>query len=48
MFVPDDSLRLGPDTERWERVVLTLERRYCLDPRFQGVAGLALRARKPR
>jgi ubiquinone/menaquinone biosynthesis C-methylase UbiE len=46
IFLPDDGIRIGPDTERWERVVLDLEMRYYDDPQFLGAAMLMLRARK--
>jgi len=44
IFMPDEAIRIGPDTQRWERIVLELEMRYCDDPRFLGTAGLMLRA----
>ena len=43
----NDTIRIGPDTERWERAILELEMRYYDDPRFLGVGGLMLRATKP-
>jgi len=46
IFQPDDELRIGPETERWEKIILELEMRYYDDPRFLGTAGLMLRATK--
>jgi ubiquinone/menaquinone biosynthesis C-methylase UbiE len=46
IFEPDNEIRIGPDTERWEKVLLELEMRYYNDPRFLGTAGLMLRATK--
>jgi SAM-dependent methyltransferase len=46
LFLPDDGIRIGPDAEQWEKVVLELEMRYYDDPRFLGVANLILRATK--
>jgi ubiquinone/menaquinone biosynthesis C-methylase UbiE len=43
LFLPDDGIRIGPDTDRWEKIVLELEMRYYDDPRFLGVANLILR-----
>ena len=48
IFEPDNEIRIGPDTERWEKVILELEMRYYNDPRFLGTAGLMLRAMKRR
>lgn len=45
-FAPDDGIRVGSDTEHWERLVLELEMRYCDDPRFLGAGMLLLRATK--
>lgn len=47
IFQVDDTLRVGPDTERWERAILELEMRYHDDPRFLGAGGLMLTATKP-
>ncbi len=46
MFEIDNEIRIGPDTERWERVVLELEMRYYDDARFLGASPLMLRATK--
>ncbi len=46
MFEMDDEIRVGPDSERWERVVLELEMRYYDDARFFGGAALMLWAVK--
>ena len=46
MFEVDNEIRVGPDTERGERVVLELEMRYCGDARFLGGGALVLRAVK--
>jgi len=46
IFMPDDKIRIGPDTPRWEKLVLELEMRYHDDPRFLGTANLLLRATK--
>jgi ubiquinone/menaquinone biosynthesis C-methylase UbiE len=43
LFLPDDAIRIGPDTGRWEKIVLELEMRHYDDPRFLGVANLILR-----
>lgn len=46
MFLPDEGIRIGKDTERWERVVLGLEMEYYDDPRFLGTGMLMLYAEK--
>jgi ubiquinone/menaquinone biosynthesis C-methylase UbiE len=46
LFEPDDRLRVGPESERWEETILKLEMRYYADPRFLGGTGLVLRASK--
>jgi SAM-dependent methyltransferase len=46
IFLPDEGIRIGGDTERWERVVLDLEMRYYEDPRFLGAGMLMLYAEK--
>jgi ubiquinone/menaquinone biosynthesis C-methylase UbiE len=46
MFLPDDNIRIGEDTERWERVVLELEMEHYDDPRFLGAGMLMLFAEK--
>jgi len=44
--MPDDKIRIGPDTPRWEELILELEMRYHDDPRFLDTANLLLRATK--
>jgi len=46
IFMPDDKIRIGSDTERWENVVLEVEMRHYDDARFLGVANLILHASK--
>jgi len=46
MFMPDDHMRIGENTIRWERVVIDLEMKYCEDPRFLGAGMLILCAEK--
>lgn len=46
MFLPDERIRIGKDTERWERVVLGLEMEHYDDPRFLGAGMLMLYAEK--
>jgi hypothetical protein len=46
MFLPDEGIQIGEDTERWERVVLELEMAYYDDPRFLGTGMLMLYAEK--
>lgn len=45
-FVPDDSIMIGPDTERWERLTLELEMKYYKDPRFLGTGMLMVEGTK--
>ncbi|MCD4786373.1 MAG: class I SAM-dependent methyltransferase [Candidatus Eremiobacteraeota bacterium] len=40
IFTPDDSIRTGTDTKRWEQIVIDLEMKHCNDPRFLGAGGL--------
>jgi hypothetical protein len=47
-FEPDNGMRVGLDTERWERVILESEMRYYENPRFLGATPLMLRAAKGR
>jgi SAM-dependent methyltransferase len=44
VFEVNDDIRLGPETKRWEKIVLELETRYHDDPRFLGAGMLMLRA----
>jgi hypothetical protein len=46
MFLPDEGIRIGEETERWERVVLDLEMEHYEDPRFLGAGMLMLYAEK--
>jgi ubiquinone/menaquinone biosynthesis C-methylase UbiE len=46
MFLPDEGIRIGKDTQRWERVVLELEMEHYDDPRFLGAGMLILYAEK--
>ncbi|MFC1743460.1 class I SAM-dependent methyltransferase [Candidatus Riflebacteria bacterium] len=46
MFLPDDSIRLGPDTPGWEKLILKLELRHYKDMRFLGAGHLMLSAYK--
>jgi len=46
IFTPDDSIRIGSDTEKWENIVIELEMKYCNDPRFLGAGGLMVMGEK--
>ncbi|MCP4540803.1 MAG: methyltransferase domain-containing protein [Chloroflexi bacterium] len=46
IFEMDNEIRLGPNTEQWEKVILELEMRHYDDPRFLGSAPLMLYATK--
>ena len=38
--MPDEGIRVGPDAERREEIVLNLEMRHWDDPRFLGAGML--------
>ena len=38
--MPDEGIRVGPDAERREEIVLDLEMRHWDDPRFLGAGML--------
>ena len=48
MFTPNDNIRIGPDTERWEQIILDLEMKHYDNPHYLGSAMLLLRASKPK
>jgi ubiquinone/menaquinone biosynthesis C-methylase UbiE len=48
LFELDETIRVGPESERWEEAILELEMRHHDDPRFLGGTALMLRATKKR
>jgi len=46
-FLPDDTVKVSPETKKWEELVIRTELKHCADPRYLASGGLIASARKP-